>query len=120
MKTILIDKEVLNNLFGECQDSLNEVFSAFINSYQETKQNFFSAFYSGNLHSIKRLLHFHGPSFMYLGLPQVSDMCKKLEHVCAQAGNHFTIADDFSELMQAMDGSFEEVLKTVQCFKKAV
>jgi len=120
MKAIHIDNEVLHNLFGGCEDSLNEVYSVFISSYQETRQNISSAFYSGNLHSLKRLLHFHGPSFMYLGLPQVADIFRQLEHKCAQAGNHFIIADEFSVLMQAMETSLDEILKATQQFKKAV
>lgn len=120
MNAIHIDEEVLDTLFGGCEDSLNEVYSIFISGYPETRKNLSSAFYSGNLNSLKRLLHFHGPSFMYLGLPQVADMFKKLEHKCLQAGNHFTIADDFSVLMQAMETSLEEILKASQRFKKAV
>lgn len=120
MKAIQIDDQVLYDLFGGCEDSLNEVYSVFISSYQETRQNLSSAFYSGNLHSLKRLLHFHGPSFMYLGLPQVAGMFKELEHKCAQAGNHFTIAEDFSVLMQTMETCLEEILRVTQRFRKAV
>ncbi len=120
MKTNLIDREVLSNLFGECHDSLNEIFTAFVNSYPETKQNLSSAFCSGNLNSLKRLLHFHGPSFMYLGLPTVADLCKKLEQKCVHAGNHFMIADEFSELIQAIECSYEEVIRETAFLKKAV
>lgn len=120
MKTILIDKEALLSLYGDCQDSLNEVLSEFIRSYQETKQNLSTAFSSGNLQSLKRLLHFHGPSFMYLGLPQVAEMFKTLENKCIQAGNHFMVSEDFSALMKAIEISYQEVLKQADCFKKAV
>ena len=120
MKTILIDDEVLNNLYGDCHDSLNEVFSEFIRSYQSMKQSFSSAFGSGNLSSLKRLLHFHGPSFMYLGMPQVADMFRKLEHTCTLAGNHFVISTDFAELMTAVDMSYQEVIRHTDRLKKAV
>jgi len=49
MKTIQIDNEVLSNLYDDCQDSLNEVFTEFISSYEVMTQDFSSAFNSGNL-----------------------------------------------------------------------
>lgn len=120
MKTVLIDNEVLSNLFGGCEDSMMEVFSTYLNTYEESRQNLSSAFLSGNLLSLKRLLHFHGPSFMYLGLPQVAEMFKQLEHKCAHTGNHFVVAEEFSELLKAMEQSYFEILKAAECFKKAV
>lgn len=120
MKTILIDNEVLSNLYGDCQDGLNEVFSEFISGYEAMSQNLSTAFNSGNLSSLKRLLHFHGPSYMYLGLPQVADMFRQLEHKCTEAGNHFVISADFIHLKNVMDHSYQEVIRFTDCLKKAI
>lgn len=120
MKAILIDSEVLSNLYGDCQDSLNEVFSEFINGYEAMSQNLSSAFNSGNLSSLKRLLHFHGPSYMYLGLPQVAEMFRQLEHKCTESGNHFVISADFVQLKAIMDKSYQEVLHHTDYLKKAI
>lgn len=117
---MLIDSEVLSNLYGDCQDSLNEVFSEFISGYEEMTQNLSTAFNSGNLSSLKRLLHFHGPSYMYLGLPQVADMFRQLEHKCTEAGNHFIISAEFIQLKNAMDNSYREVIRYAGCLKKAI
>ena len=120
MKTIQIDREVLCSIYGECHSGLNEVFSEFLGSYDELKQNLFSAFESGNLSSLKRLLHFHGPSFMYLGIPSVAGMFKELEHKCSQADNYFLVADDFKNLMQLVEESWQQVVYEMEYFKRAV
>ncbi|MBM3416729.1 MAG: Hpt domain-containing protein [Bacteroidetes bacterium] len=120
MKTIQIDNEVLSNLYDDCQDSLNEVFTEFISSYEVMTQDFSSAFNSGNLSSLKRLLHFHGPSYMYLGLPQVADMFRQLEHKCREVGNHFAISADFMQLRNVMDISYQGVANRVNLLKEAV
>ncbi|MEI2737969.1 MAG: hypothetical protein V9F01_04220 [Chitinophagaceae bacterium] len=120
MKTIQVDNDVLNSLYGDSKDSLNEVFSAYISSYHEMKQNLSSAFCSGNLNSLKRLLHFHGPSYMYLGMPQLANMFNALEQKCAQVGNHFAISSDFAELMQLIENSYLQIANEVVYLKKAI
>jgi hypothetical protein len=120
MKTIQLDRGVLQNLYGDCLDNQIEIFSEFIASYAELKKNLFSAFDSGNLNSLKRVLHFHGPSFMYLGIPQVAAMFKNLELKCSQLDNHFSLSKDFSELMQAVEGSWLQATNEMEHFRKAV
>ena len=120
MKTIQLDREVLQNLYGDSQDSMIEIFSEFLTGYYEIKQTLNSAFESGNLSSLKRVLHFHGPSFMYLGLPDVALMFKTLEQKCTQVVAHFSLSKEFAELMQTVEGSWLETKNEMQFLKKAV
>ena len=120
MKTIQLDRAVLQNLYGDCLDNQIEIFSEFIAGYAELKKNLFSAFDSGNLNSFKRVLHYHGPSFMYLGIPQVANMFKSLELKCAQHDNHFSLSNEFAELMQAVEGSWLQATHEMEYFRKAV
>jgi hypothetical protein len=120
MKTILLDRDVLQNLYGDCPESLVEIFSEFLANYPEVKQNLFSTFNSGNLSSLKRVLHFHGPSFMYLGMPQVADMFKGLELKCSGIDNHFSLSNDFKELMQAVEAGWLQATNEMKNYKKAV
>ncbi len=120
MKTIQLDREVLLNLYGDCKDSQIQVFSVFLSSYPEIKKNLYSAFESGNLNSLKRVLHFHGPSFMYLGIPQVAGSFKNLELKCSEVDTHFSIATDFAELMQAVERSWVQATIEMESFREAV
>lgn len=120
MKTIQIDREVLCTLYDGCQESLNEMFTEFLGSYDELRKNLYSAFESGNLNSLKRVLHFHGPSFTYLGMPVVADMFKDLEKKCAQADNHFIVSADFAALMKAVEEGYNQAIKEMDYYKKAV
>jgi hypothetical protein len=120
MKTIQLDRDVLQNLYGDCQESMTEIFSDFLTEFSETRQNLVSAFDSGNLLSLKRVLHFHGPSFMYLGLPDVATAVKTLEKKCLESDNHFTLSKEFAELMEIVDGSWMTVKNEMEYLKKAV
>ncbi len=120
MKTIHLDRNVLQNLYGDSQDSMIEIFSEFITEYAAIRQSMFAAFESGNLTSLKRVLHFHGPSFMYLGIPEVADMFKALETKCTQVDNQYALANDFAELMQTIERSCSEAQHEMEYLRKAV
>jgi hypothetical protein len=120
MKTIQLDRDVLQNLYGDCQESMTEIFSDFLTDFSETRQNLISAFDSGNLLSLKRTLHFHGPSFMYLGLPEVAAAFKAMEKKCLESDNHFSLSKDFNELIEFVDGSCNRVKIEMEFLKKAV
>jgi hypothetical protein len=120
MKTTQLDRVVLQNLYGDCQHSQMEVFSEFLSSYTEIKKSLFSAFESGNLSSLKRILHFHGPSFIYLGMPHVAVMFNNLELKCFQTDNHFALSAEFSELMEAVEESWLQLINEMEYFRKAV
>jgi hypothetical protein len=120
MKTIQLDRDVLQNLYGDCQESMIEIFSEFLKDYSEIRQTMFSAFESGNLLSLKRVLHFHGPSFMYLGMPDVATIFKGLEKKCTIVEFHFSLSKEFAELMQTMDECWVSVKDEMENLKKAV
>ena len=120
MKTIQLDRGVLQNLYGDCQDSMIEIFSEFLTEYPEIRKTMFAAFESGSLSSLKRVLHFHGPSFMYLGIPGVAAMFKDLESKCSQVDSHFALATDFAELMQTVERSCLQAKNEMEYLRKAV
>jgi HPt (histidine-containing phosphotransfer) domain-containing protein len=120
MKTILLDRVVLQTLYGDSRESMIEIFSEFLTSYSATKNALFSAFESGNLTSLKRVLHYHGPSFMYLGLPEVATQFKSLELKCSQAENHYSLSKDFAELMQTVEISWHQAKNEMDYIKNAV
>lgn len=120
MKTIQINREKLHTLYGGCYESMNLVFSEFIGSYDEMKKNLTSAFQSGNLSSFKRVLHFHGPSFTYLGFPDIAILFKNLERKSEGAVTYFEIVPDFNELMQAVETSYWQITSEASSYKQAI
>lgn len=120
MKAIQLDQEVLQNLYGDCEESKSEVFSEFLAGFTELKQNLFSAYDDANLESLKKLLHFYGPSFMYVGVPNVATCFKNLELKCAAVTNVQMISRDFFELLQMVDDTRTQVINQSIYYSKAV
>lgn len=120
MKTIKLNNEVLQNLYGDCEESKGEVFSEFISTYSEMKQKLFLAYDSGDMDTLKSLLHLYGPSFMYLGVPDVSEFFKNLELECSGILNRNSFSVNFFKLLQMVDDTWLEVYNQTVYFKKAV
>ena len=74
MITMQPNQTVLQNIYGDSRENMIGIFSEFLNTYPEIRKTLYSAFESGNINSFKRVLHYHGPSFNYLGLPEVAEM----------------------------------------------
>ena len=110
MKSIPLDKEVLSNLYGDCQESKAEVFSEFLSSFSDMKTALFAAWESTNLDTLKSMLHFYGPSFMYVGAPQVSGFFKKLEAKCTEVKSSVYLSTGFFELLQMVDDTRMQVI----------
>jgi hypothetical protein len=120
MKTIQLDNEVLQSLYSGCEESKEEVFSEFISSYSDLKNNLVTVYASGNLVSIKSTLHYHGPSFMYLGAPEVASMFKKLELQCGVSQSTNSISAQFNELLEMVEATWLQVIDNCKSYKKAV
>jgi hypothetical protein len=120
MKTTQPDRAVLQNLYGNSRESMIEIFSEFLTSYAKTKKALFSAFESGNLTSLKRVLHYHAPSFMYIGFPDVTTKFKNLALRCSQADSHYSLSKDFAALMETVEESWQQSKNEMECLKREV
>jgi hypothetical protein len=119
MKTILPNEAVLQHIYSDSRESMIEIFSEFLTAYPDIKQTLFTAYQSGNLRSLKRVLHYHAPFFMYLGLPEVAGIFNNLEIKCSQAESHFSLSKDFAELMQTVEGSWFHAKKELENLQSA-
>jgi hypothetical protein len=105
MKTMKVRKEVLESIYGNSIESVEEVFKTFLNTHADITKDLLSVYNNGHLDKLKRILHYHGPSFMYLGLPEITDSFKKLEHLCTNVTSHHNVSDSFSSLIQMVEQS---------------
>ena len=119
MKTILPNQSVLQNIYGDSRENMIGIFSEFLTAYPDIKQTLFTAYQSGNLRSLKRVLHYHAPFFMYLGLPEVAGIFNNLELKCSRVENHFSLSKDFAELMQSVEGSWFHAKKEMENLQTA-
>jgi hypothetical protein len=118
MKTIQINKPLLHNLYGDSIDCIEEVFSEFLSTHGQIRENLTSSYHSGKIDSLRKFLHHHGPSFLYLGLPSISDFFKNLELQCKLVSDKSAISSEFSILMQMVDESRIQVINQLAYIKQ--
>ena len=118
MKTIQISKPLLNTLYGDSVDCIEEIFSEFLSTHGEIRENLTSSYHSGKIDSLRKILHHHGPSFMYLGLPLISDFFKNLEMRCKSISDNSIISSEFSLLIQMVDESKVQVSNQLKYLKQ--
>jgi hypothetical protein len=119
MKTIQISKSMLQSLYGGSTESMVTVFSEFLNCHSAIRENLVSSYNSGSIDSLKKLLHYHGPTFMYLGMPVISNCFKNLEERCKQGSDRSSISTGFFVLIQFVDQSKQMIMKELECLKGA-
>src|SRR5882757_5049867 len=119
MKTFQISRPILQSLYGDCTESMAEVFSQFLKCHSEIRENLVSSYNSGNIELLKKSLHYHGPSFMYLGMPVISDCFRNLEGQCKQFFDCSSISTGFNVLIQFVDQSRQMIANELANFKKA-
>jgi hypothetical protein len=119
MKTILLDRVVLKSFYGDSLEGMTEIFSQFLASYPETKKTLIAAYESGNLTSLKRVLQYHAPSFIYLGLPDLLSEFKNLSIKCSEVDSHYSLSNDFKELMLTLESCWQIVKNEMKSLMKA-
>lgn len=118
MKTIQISNSVLTTLYGDSKEGIAEVFSEFLTSHGEIIQSLTSSYQSGQIDSLRKTLHHHGPSFLYLGFPSISDSFKNLEMQCKSLSDNCAISSEFSILIQMVDESRNQIINQLEYLKK--
>ncbi len=120
MKKYEINKTVLDQFYCGCQESMQEVFTEFLNRYTQMKSAIASSYHSNSITELKRCLHSNGPSFMYLGLPEISLFFKKLEVQCTGETTEPVSETDYSTLMQMTDAAYLCVSNEAKLFPKNI
>lgn len=109
MKKYTINKDVLDQFYNGCNESMQEVFTEFLNRYSEIRSEITNAYISCSTPDLKRCLHSNGPSFMYLGLPEISLFFKKLELQCLGEIKNPVSELEYITIMQMIDAAYNSI-----------
>jgi HPt (histidine-containing phosphotransfer) domain-containing protein len=119
MKTVKFNRHLIESFYGDQTETAYDLLLTFVNDFSKTKQDLLSAFHSGKSDDLRELLHYHAPSFTYLGLPALTTECRSLELKCIQLQNHDTIQTEFFQLLELIQQGKEEVAAALMPSKKS-
>jgi len=97
-----IDSESLFSLYADDYAYMEEVFATTLQHFDEDFESVKAAFNSGNVPDLKRAIHKIKPTFGFVGLPQVQQICKELEEECQNDNNIDAIRDEYKRIVTTL------------------
>ncbi len=109
MKAIKFNRQLVESFYGDQTESVSDLLVTFVNDFSKTKEDLITAFQSGKPDRLSELLHYHAPSFTYLGLPALTTECRRLELKCMFLTNPDTIKAEFFVLLDLIQKGKDEI-----------
>jgi HPt (histidine-containing phosphotransfer) domain-containing protein len=106
---MIIDIDVLNELKEIMEDDFDELISIFISDGQVQIDNLKKAIDSSNVDDARRIAHTLKGSSANLGVLDLSETCKQLEHKAAEGS-----LENANELLEKIISFFNETKKILE------
>ncbi|MBX9782492.1 MAG: hypothetical protein K2X48_04275 [Chitinophagaceae bacterium] len=120
MTTVALNRTLIKSIYGDQVESASELFILFVKDFPKIRHDLLLAFQSGQPENLIQLLHYHAPSFTYMGLPVLTFECQKLEEKCTQQKKLAPLESDFFNLLDLIEKGKEEVVSNFGFLKIAV
>jgi hypothetical protein len=104
-----IDETILKSYYDGSSELILEVFNEFLQSYTEITDNLNTSFQNKDYTALTGYLHFHGPMFSYLGLPNIALKFKELEIAYNNTTDYDALVPQYTELMHQIEQSEKAV-----------
>lgn len=104
MHPLTLDSQMLNDLYGGSQDDTSFILHDYLDKHAEIITSLTQAFQSGT-ESLSRCIHLHSATFSYIGIPQLTTICKNFEQECKKAADTVNIKTGFDEIVRMVEQS---------------
>ena len=110
---VQLNREILHDLYGDSPDELKDIFTEYLNSYSAMIENFQSGYNTHRLDLLEYFCHGYGPTFRYLGFPEISNCITAFQKLCRKPEAFDNIHTTYSALMVMLEESRQIVLSLV-------
>lgn len=96
-----IDSQFLFSLYADDYAYMEEVFSTTLQHFDQDFESIKAAYSSGSVADLKRAIHKIKPTFGFVGLPDVQEVCKQLEEKCQNDNNNNmdVLKEDYKQIV---------------------
>ena len=102
-----LDSEYLYSLYADDFMYVEEIFATTLQHFDQHFESMKIAYDSGNLTDLKRATHKIKPTFGFVGLPQILQVCKEFEEQCERASSIEEVKDDYKQIVVTLADSKE-------------
>ena len=112
------DKELLFSLYEDDFPYMEEIFSITLTQLKPDILQLKAAFEAGITDDIRKSIHKIKPSYGFVGLPAVQELCKQFESECTVAAVANELSPSYQKLIGILDESTNIIESEYQKFKE--
>jgi HPt (histidine-containing phosphotransfer) domain-containing protein len=102
-----IDSNYLYSLYEDDYQYIEEIYSTTLNHFQDDLNWMHEAFRTNNLAELKKAIHKIKPTFGFVGLPNIQQLCKDFEDICQKVSTTNDLTNEYQQIVVTLAASKE-------------
>ena len=102
-----IDADYLYSLYEDDYQYIEEIFETTLLHFDEDYNSIRIAYESNNLLELKKAIHKMKPTFGFVGLPLVQNICTEFENICQKATSSNELTSEYQQIVVTLAESKE-------------
>ena len=102
-----IDADYLYSLYEDDYQYIEEIFQTTLTHFNEDLNSIKNAFQANNISDLKKAIHKIKPTFGFVGLPLVQNICKDFEDICQKATSSSELSSEYQQIVVTLAESKE-------------
>ncbi|MBO9198750.1 MULTISPECIES: Hpt domain-containing protein [Niastella] len=102
-----LDANYLYSLYEDDYQYIEEIFLTTLANFNEDFNSIKDAFETNNISDLKRAIHKMKPTFGFVGLPLVQNICKEFEDICQNATSSNELTSEYQQIVVTLAESKE-------------
>jgi len=102
-----IDADYLYSLYEDDYQYVEEIFQTTLAHFNEDLNSIKDAYETNNISDLKKAIHKMKPTFGFVGLPLVQNICKEFEDICQNATSSNDLTSEYQQIVVTLAESKE-------------
>jgi HPt (histidine-containing phosphotransfer) domain-containing protein len=102
-----LDADYLYSLYEDDYQYIEEIFQTTLAHFNEDLNSIKNAYQTNNISDLKKAIHKIKPTFGFVGLPLVQNICKDFEDFCQKATSSNDLSSEYQQIVVTLAESKE-------------
>ena len=102
-----LDADYLYSLYEDDYQYIEEIFQTTLTYFNEDYNSIKNAYETNNISDLKKAIHKMKPTFGFVGLPLVQNICKDFEDICQKATSSNDLSSQYQQIVVTLAESKE-------------
>ena len=94
-----LDADYLYSLYEDDYQYIEEIFHTTLTHFNEDYNSIKNAYETNNISDLKKAIHKMKPTFGFVGLPLVQNICKDFEDICQKATSSNDLSSEYQQIV---------------------